>query len=68
MKIEICPETPVKGSTSDFLSDDVELLLNTPVVVPDERTDVNAMFTAYDKELMSFKTKAKRRTWPQPIR
>ena len=68
MKIEIVPETSVELPTGDFLNDDVDELMNTPIVAPTRSVDINAQLTAYDKELMSFKPRAKRRTWPQPIR
>ena len=59
---------PISEPTVDFLIDDVNSLMNTPVNTSADRVDVDAMFSAYDRELMSFKPKAKWRTWPQPIR
>lgn len=52
---------------NDFLSEDVDVLLNEKAVEREE-TDINAVLAAYDKELLSFRPRAKRRTWPEPIR
>ena len=60
------PERAVEGSTSDFLTDDIDLLLKPQDRVKNE-VDINAVFAEYDRELMSMKPYRKRRTWPEPV-
>ena len=72
MKISVVPEeTPPEGRSgpvSDFLSADIEKLMNDDITPPADVMSADAMFTAYDRELMRFKPRSRRRTWPQPIR
>ena len=51
----------------DFLHTDVSDLMNTPVEPEKDETDINEMLSEFDKELMSFKPRKKRLTWPSPI-
>jgi hypothetical protein len=69
MLAEKRPETRVEVPISDFLSEDIDKLMNTPVEAENDDMDADAMFSAYDRELLSFKHTARRQqTWPQPIR
>ena len=53
---------------SDFLSADIDTLMNTDITPQRAPTDHDKMYSDYDRELMSFRPVRKRRTWPQPIR
>ena len=55
----------IKVVENDFLNADIDSLLADE---PEENTkDINAIFDAYDRELMAFKPR-ERRQWPAPIR
>ena len=52
----------------EFLTADIDSLMNDDIEPKAAPTDHDRMFAEYDKELMSFKPRRKRQSWPQPIR
>jgi len=54
-------------AVDDFQTADVNDLMNTPVESKKDETDINELLSEFDKELMSFKPRKKRLTWPEPI-
>ena len=57
----------IEAIDGDFLSANVNDLMNTPVEPKSDKTDINEILSQFDKELMSFKPRKKRLTWPSPI-
>jgi len=71
LKIEVIPEnrpeTRVEAPSGDFLTEDINVLMNDDITPSRAPTDHDKMYADYDRELMSFRPVRKRRTWPQPI-
>ena len=61
------PETRVEPPSGDFLTADINVLMNDDITPQRAPTDHDKMYSDYDRELMSFRPVRKRRTWPQPI-
>lgn len=52
---------------SDFLSADIDELLNGEIET-EEEPDINTVFDEYDRELMRFTPRSQKMIWPEPIR